>query len=86
MSMRACHTRAPDFAVLILCMGFLVCSLGAVGEIGRQRAREAVCLSNVRQLSRAWLTYSQDNHGKLVAAIGWIGPRLPVPKGRSSMR
>lgn len=25
-----------------------------------------MCLSNVRQLSRAWLIYSQDNDGKLV--------------------
>jgi len=45
----------------------LLGNLAAIGASGRQRAREAVCLSNVRQLSQAWLTYSQDNDGKLVS-------------------
>src|SRR5207253_98134 len=31
----------------------------------REMARRAVCLSNVRQLTIAWLAYANDNQGRL---------------------
>ncbi len=73
-----------DIAALVLCGVLLISSLGAVGQTGRNRAKEFVCLANVRQLSLAWLAYTQDNDGRLVEAMvmnsiyTWAHP---VPSG-----
>lgn len=41
----------------------------AIGKM-TQKAREAKCLSNLRQLGSAWLAYANDNGGRL-ASSGW---------------
>ncbi|NLZ06738.1 MAG: type II secretion system protein [Phycisphaerae bacterium] len=50
-------------AVIALLMALLVPALGAA----REQARRAVCLSNPRQLTTAWLTYADEHDGRLVS-------------------
>ncbi len=49
-------------AVIALLMALLVPALRAA----REQARRAVCLSNLRQLTTAWLLYAYENDGWLV--------------------
>ena len=41
----------PDVIVTVLCLTLIVMTLGAAGRQGHRRARQAVCLSNLRQWS-----------------------------------
>ncbi len=66
MNPRARRLGKQEVGVLILCGALLISSLGAVGQTGRNRAKEFVCSANVRQLSLAWLAYAQDNDGRFV--------------------
>jgi prepilin-type processing-associated H-X9-DG protein len=71
--------RKQDVTILILCVAFLASSLGAVGENGRRRARELVCLTNVRQLAQGWLRFAEEHDGELVGGdtldipMQWVG-------------
>jgi prepilin-type N-terminal cleavage/methylation domain-containing protein/prepilin-type processing-associated H-X9-DG protein len=56
-------------AVIALLLALLVPALRAA----REQARRAVCLSNLRQLTLAWLTYAHENDDWL--ANGWAGER-----------
>ncbi len=58
--------RMPDVTVLVLCTVGLISCLGAIGAAGRARARRAVCLGNLKQLTQAWTLYAQANDGKIV--------------------
>jgi prepilin-type N-terminal cleavage/methylation domain-containing protein/prepilin-type processing-associated H-X9-DG protein len=49
-------------AVIALLLALLVPALRAA----REQARRAVCLSNLRQLTLAWLLYAQEHNGCLV--------------------
>lgn len=62
----------PDVVALVLCVLFLACSLGPVGSTGRERARRAVCLANLSQLTRAWLSYASDNDGRIINGAAGI--------------
>ena len=55
-----------DLVVVLGCIAFLLANIAAVGKGGRNRAKQLVCLANLRQLGGAWLTFAQDNDGKLV--------------------
>ncbi len=57
-------TRQDGAVLLILIL--LVLNLALVGESGRERAKRAVCLANLRQLTLAWNLYAEDNDGKIV--------------------
>lgn len=54
-----------DGAVLLISVA-LVLNLALVGESGRERAKRAVCLANLTQLTLAWNLYAEDNDGKIV--------------------
>ncbi len=60
-------------AVIALLMALLVPVLGRA----REHARRAVCLSNLRQLTLAWLTYAHEYDGALIhgRAFGVAGHR-----------
>lgn len=79
MSARTGYLRRADVAVCTICAALLLLSLGAVGQFGRMRAMEAVCLSNVHQLSQAWLQFAEDHDGQLVGGqtndfpMHWVG-------------
>lgn len=52
-----------DLLVTILCTLFAVANLAAVGSTGRRRAKEAVCLSNLRQWGAIFEMFANDNSG-----------------------
>jgi len=52
-----------DIIVVSFCAVFLLANLGAVGSSGRRRAKEIVCLSNLRQWGSAFAMYTNDNNG-----------------------
>jgi prepilin-type processing-associated H-X9-DG protein len=61
-----------NVAVFLVATGLLLCNLAAVGTTGRERAKRAVCLANLRQLMSAWIAYADQNDGKIVNGVGGI--------------
>jgi hypothetical protein len=69
-----------DAALVLGCVVFLLTSMGAIGSGGRERAKRAVCLANLKQLALAWNVYLNDNDGYFYQGIranldygGWEG-------------
>ena len=67
-----------ELLVVITIIGSLVALLFPVLSGIRERARRTSCLSNLHQLTLAWLAYATDNNGKLVCNRGgmtnaWVG-------------
>jgi len=78
------HTRQltkRDTGVAVVTTLFVLCALSAVGLSGRERAKQAVCLANVKQLGQAWLQYADDNDDKIVNGEAYAGGdgTAPVP-------
>ena len=63
-----------DIAVTLGCLIFLLGSLGAIGAGGKRRAKEAVCLSNLRKWGVCFQLYANDNEGYFME--GFIGATL----------
>jgi len=59
-----------DAVVVLAVTSLLACNLAAVGTAGRERAKRAVCLANLKQLTAAWITYAEQNDGKIVNGAG----------------
>jgi prepilin-type processing-associated H-X9-DG protein len=57
-----------DFVAAVCCVVFLVFSLGVIGDGARQRAKEALCLSNLHQWGQMYSLFANDNDGEL---MGW---------------
>jgi prepilin-type processing-associated H-X9-DG protein len=57
-------------AIVLLISIALLWNLALVGTPGRERAKRAVCLANLRQLMSAWIAYADDNDGKIVNGAG----------------
>jgi prepilin-type processing-associated H-X9-DG protein len=57
-----------DLIVAVCCVVFLTFSLGVIGDGARQRAKEALCLSNLHQWGQMYSLFAKDNDGKL---MGW---------------
>ena len=71
-----------DCLVTIACIAALLVTVGAIGRQGRERAKRAVCLSNLEQLTQAWRQFADDHDGNLVngaaglymtSAKPWVG-------------
>ncbi len=52
-----------DLIVVLGCIVILLATLGTVGDSGRRRAKEMVCLSNLRQWGAAFMMFAEDNDG-----------------------
>jgi prepilin-type N-terminal cleavage/methylation domain-containing protein len=81
-------------AVIAVLLAIFIPVLGAA----RERAQRTVCLSNLRQLTTAWIAYADDHDGRLVPADpfhrleagsrrleGWLGRAFMFPTSRSSL-
>jgi len=79
MRYRTSFTKKEVFVVLS-CVVFLLASLGAVGSSGRRRAKEAVCLSNLKKWGIVWKSFVDDNDGYLVESLNWLDPLRPYYK------
>lgn len=64
-----------DVIVATVCTALILMTLGAAGRQGRERAKRAVCLSNLKQLTQAWRQFADDHDGNLVnGAAGIYSP------------
>ncbi len=52
-----------DIFAAVICAAVLLTNLGLIGSTGRRRAKEAVCLSNLRQWGVIAEAHTQDNNG-----------------------
>ncbi len=83
-------------AVMTLLLALLLPALGAA----REQARRAACLSNLRQLTMAWIAYAHQNDGRLVSGVafqrrddtpdvenleGWMGMAFYFGGNRSAL-
>jgi prepilin-type processing-associated H-X9-DG protein len=64
--MQAKEFTRKDILVTILTGAFLLGNLALVGTTGRERAKRAVCLANLDKLTEAWISYADDNDGRIV--------------------
>ena len=56
-----------DLIISFVCIAFLLAALGSVGSTGRRRAKEALCLSNLRRWGNVFLAFAEDNDGYFMA-------------------
>lgn len=81
-------------AVIALLLAIFIPSLNAA----RERAQRMVCLSNLRQLTTAWIAYADDHNGKLAGGDatslagsgsrtlhGWAGRAFSFAQTRSEV-
>ena len=54
-------------AIIALLMAILIPAL----QTAREQGKRAVCLSNLKQLTIAWIMYADENEGKICTA--WVG-------------
>jgi len=60
-----------ELLVVIAILALLMAILFPVLRSARERAHRVVCLSNLRQLTFAWLAYAEDHDGKIVPVAGY---------------
>jgi prepilin-type processing-associated H-X9-DG protein len=68
-----------DVVVVFVCAVFLLVNLGAVGSRGRRRAKEAVCISNLKRWGVVWFTFANDNGGFFMdrgGSVSWLETML----------
>ncbi len=77
-----------ELLVVIAVIALLIAILIPVLNIARERGQRVVCLSNLRQLTLAWVAYADDHDGNIVPGSaggirrGWVGNaiRFPFPE------
>jgi len=89
-----------ELLVVIVVIASLLAFLIPAMNAARERAQRAVCLSNLRQLTIAWIAYADDHNGKLVSGDafgkrestllrqrldGWVGLAFLNPESRSAI-
>jgi len=62
MKAQKAYSRSDVVAVLA-CVAFLLINLGAIGNVGRSRAKEAVCKANLHKWSLVFSQYAADYEG-----------------------
>ncbi|MEN6428415.1 MAG: type II secretion system protein [Phycisphaerales bacterium] len=89
-----------ELLVVIAVIAVLLAILVPVMSAAKERAQRAVCLSNLRQLTTAWIAYVDDHDGRIVygragsdAYFGsyrivqkaWLGPAFLTSENRSAL-
>lgn len=59
-----------EIIVVIICTMLLLLNMGAINSTGRRRAKEFVCLSNLRKWGVIFEMYTQDNNGNFFSGRG----------------
>jgi hypothetical protein len=67
-----------DIIVACFCAVFLLANLGSVGSSSRRRAKEIVCLSNLRQWGLISQMYTENNDGLFWSGLGTQGYWWPL--------
>ncbi len=71
-----CGFTLIELLVVIGIIAILLAILIPTVRAAREQARRAICLSNLRQLTTAWLAYADDNDGKLVKGFAFSNYKL----------
>ena len=59
-----------DAIIILCCTVFVLINLGAIGNNGRRRAKEMVCLTNLLKWGKVFEIYTNDNDGKFNTRYG----------------
>lgn len=76
----ACRTRHPaaftllELMVVIMVIGLLMAILGPVLGQAMESGRTVQCLSQMRELGKAWLAYARDNNGIVMPGRDYSDP------------
>ncbi|OHB64351.1 MAG: hypothetical protein A2Y77_00105 [Planctomycetes bacterium RBG_13_62_9] len=73
-----------ELLVVIACIAILLALLIPVTRAAREQGQRAVCLSNLRQLTAAWIQYADDHDGRLVSGAIGIGGKYANAHWRST--
>ena len=65
-----------DVIIALCCIVFLLTNIAAIGNSGRRRVKEIICLSNLQQWGTIFETYANDNNGIFPGTPG-IGGEWP---------
>jgi type II secretory pathway pseudopilin PulG len=71
MNRRHCNTPAFTLVELLVVIGIIALLIGIlIPTLGKaqQQAKATACMSNIKQLTTAWIMYANDNNGNLVFA------------------
>jgi len=95
LSVRCIGFTLIELLVVIAVIAVLLAIFLPVTRTAREHGQRAVCLSNLRQLTMAWIAYADDHDGKLVYASGfgvaqkgrarldgWLGQAFFFPESR----
>ena len=87
-----------ELLVVIAVISLLIALLIPALRSAREQGQRAVCLSNLRQLTLAWIVYAEEHDGKLVTGEafmvtkthrlhlkGWLSPAFKFPENRSAL-
>jgi len=86
-----------ELLVVIAVIALLMAILIPVLRSARERAYRVVCLSNLKQLTLAWIAYADQYDSKIVLGSafrtrgsrpllrGWVGRAFSVPESRSEL-
>jgi len=66
-----CGFTLIELLVVIAIIAVLLAILIPTIRAAREQARRAICLSNLKQLTTAWLAYADDNDGRLVKGFAF---------------
>ena len=61
-----------ELLMVIAIIALLIALLIPILRAGKEHGQRAVCLSNLRQLTLAWLAYASEHDGKLVLGIATL--------------
>jgi prepilin-type processing-associated H-X9-DG protein len=67
-----CHITKKDAVVVLCCFFFVFANLGAIGSGGRRRAKEAICIANLKRWGQIFKQFADDNDGNLMDEIWWV--------------
>jgi prepilin-type N-terminal cleavage/methylation domain-containing protein len=87
-----------ELLVVIAVIAILLAIFLPALRLARERGQRAVCLSNLRQLTLAWVAYADQHDGKLVDGRafgargsgslkleGWVGMAFSYPPSRAAL-
>jgi prepilin-type N-terminal cleavage/methylation domain-containing protein/prepilin-type processing-associated H-X9-DG protein len=85
-----------ELLVVIAIIALLMALLFPVLNSAKERAYRVVCLSNLHQLTLAWLAYADEHDGRIVenhgsgligrgASEGWLGSAFESPLSRAEL-
>jgi prepilin-type N-terminal cleavage/methylation domain-containing protein len=87
-----------ELLVVIAIIALLLAILIPAARMARELGQRAVCLSNLRQLTMAWISYADDHDGRIVRgraysktisgslrSEGWLGTAFMFPESRSAV-